>query len=298
MPDTVGNNLTNAQSIYLIASPKTFNESIGIENGVLDSDDYYTFTLNRSSSFTLSLTGLTADANVEVLDKVTGAVVTDANGIVLRSTNTGTLTESINTILNAGTYYIHVFPGPATNTLNPLTTPSTSYNLNVAADNNAKADIIWRNYSSGQNAIWQMNGVSYDFATLTTSVSDKNWKIQGSGDFNNDGQTDILWRNPASGQNVLWLMNGAVYKSSIALPAVSDANWQIGGVGDFNRDKKPDIVWRNYATGQNAIWFMNGTNFLSATAIEAQPSTAYRIQAVDDFNGDGQADIVFRNNTL
>jgi VCBS repeat-containing protein len=296
MPDTVGNNLANAKPVYLIASSKTFNESIGVENGVLDSDDYYSFTLNRSSSFTLSLTGLTADANVEVLDKTTGAVVTDVDGIVLRSTNTGTLTESINTILGAGTYYIHVFPGPAANSLDPLnTTPSTTYSLNVAANNSAKTDIIWRNYRSGQNAIWRMNGTSFESASFPTLVSDTNWKIQGSGDFNNDGQADILWRNSASGQNLVWIMNGSASLSNIALPTVKDSSWQIGGVGDFNQDNKPDIVWRNYSSAQNVIWFMNGSTLATTTFIDTQPRTDHKIQAVGDFDGDGQADIVFRD---
>jgi VCBS repeat-containing protein len=298
MPDTVGNNLANAKPIYLIASSKTFNESIGVENGVLDSDDYYSFTLSRSSSFTLSLTGLTADANVEVLDKATGAVITDTNGIALRSTNTGTLTESINTILAAGTYYIHVFPGPAANSLDPLnTTPSTNYSLNVAANNNTKTDILWRNYSTGRNAIWQLNGVSLELSTAIAGVSDPNWKIQGSGDFNSDGKSDIVWRNTATGANSIWLMNGASLTASIPIPALTGSGWQIGGAGDFNNDGKPDIVFSNYSTGQNTIWLMNGVTRTSTVNIESLPPNSIKMEAIGDFNADGQPDIVFRNLT-
>ncbi len=294
MPDTVGNNLTNAQPIYLIASSKTFKESIGVENGVLDSDDYYRFTLNKSSSVSLSLNGLSANASVEIQDS-NGAVVTDVDGIVLRSVNTGTLTEAINTTLNAGTYYIHVFPGPATNPSDPLnTTPSTSYNLNVAADNNAKTDLLWRNYTNGQNVVWQMNGTSIVQKSVTTTLSDTNWKIQGSGDFNNDGRPDILWRNPTTGQNMVWYMNGGVFSSSAFLSPVAGSNWQIGGVGDFNKDNKPDIVWSDSNTGQNIIWFMNGTIVSSKAYTDSLPDKTWKIQAIGDFNADGQSDIVFR----
>ena len=158
--DSIGNTLATAKPIFPIASTQTLTEFIGVDAGTLDSDDYYSFKLTRASSFTLSLTGLSANADVQVLNSA-GAIATDTDGSPLSSTNTGTLAESINGILNPGTYYIRVLPGPATDPLNPLgTTPSTNYNLNVTANSNTKTDILWRNYQTGENTVWVMDGIT------------------------------------------------------------------------------------------------------------------------------------------
>ena len=86
------------------------------------------------------------------------------------------------------------------------------------------------------------------WASLLT-VTDQNWTIVGTGDFNDDGKPDIILRNTSSGQDVVWYMNGATLTSWANLPAVADQTWAIVGTGDFNEDGKPDIVWRNTSTG-------------------------------------------------
>jgi hypothetical protein len=60
-------------------------------------------------------------------------------------------------------------------------------------------------------------------------VTDTNWQIVGTGDFNNDGKVDILWRNKSTGRNVVWLMNGTTYSSYAELMQVADTNWEIVG---------------------------------------------------------------------
>ncbi|MFM7791693.1 MAG: PPC domain-containing protein, partial [Microcystis panniformis] len=80
-----------------------------------DTNDYYRFSLGTSSNFSLNLTGLSADADVSLLDS-NGSVITS-------STNGGTSSESITRQLNAGTYYVRVYPRRG----------STNYNLSLAA---------------------------------------------------------------------------------------------------------------------------------------------------------------------
>jgi len=63
---------------------------------------------------------------------------------------------------------------------------------------------------------------------LITAVSDLNWKIAGTGDFDQDGRSDILWRHATTGQNAIWFMNGTTVKAGSALIAtVGDLNWKI-----------------------------------------------------------------------
>ena len=77
--------------------------------------------------------------------------------------------------------------------------------------------------------IWLLNGTTWSSSVSLTEVSDTNWEIGGTGDFNGDGKTDIVWRNKATGDNVIWLLDGTTWSSSVLLTGVSDTNWEIVG---------------------------------------------------------------------
>ena len=127
------------------------------------------------------------------------------------------------------------------------------------------------------------------------SVTDVQWTIVGTGDFNGDGQIDILWRNSVTGQNAVWFMNGVAGTGYTYLPPVIDLNWKIVGTGDFNGDGRIDILWRNSSTGQNAVWFMNGVTYVSYAYLPGVTDLNWQIVGTGDFNSDGQIDILWRN---
>ncbi len=297
MPDSVGNSLSTALGISLSPS-QSFTESV--EAGDLD---FYRFSLGSASTgVTLTLTGLTADANLELLNAA-GTPVSDSSGPLV-STNGGSLIEAINTVLGPGTYYIRVSPGPAADPANPLsTTPSTNYSLNVFQDNGIRADIVWRNSVTAESFAWFLDGSGNVASTGIPPGVGGGWDFQtASGDFNNDGNGDIVLRNfdptsPDFGKSGVWFMNGATRLSSeISSVVIPDANWQIRGAGDFDGNGQTDWVWRNSVTGQNSIWFLNGVQPLSGPLIDSR-SGPWQIQAAGDFNSDGKADIVWRNPT-
>jgi hypothetical protein len=76
-----------------------------------------------------------------------------------------------------------------------------------------KPDILWRNTSNGQNAVWFMNGATVTGFAVLDSLPDQAWTIAGTGDFNGDGKPDILWKNTTSGQNAVWFMDGVTVTS-------------------------------------------------------------------------------------
>jgi hypothetical protein len=80
-----------------------FFTSDAINQDFPDSFDYYRFNVNSLSTFNLSLTGLAADLNVELLN--------NRGEVVSSSTNTGTTNEAIDRLLDAGTYYVKVLQG-------------------------------------------------------------------------------------------------------------------------------------------------------------------------------------------
>ncbi len=158
-----------------------------------------------------------------------------------------------------------------------------------------RADILWRSTSTGQEAIWLMNGASVAGSGTFATVSGTSWHIVGTGDFNGDGKADILWRNVATGANVIWLMNGAAIASAASITPQTDLGWQVAGVADFNGDGKADILWRNASTGQEAIWLMNGASVAGSGTFATVSDTSWHIVGTGDFNGDGKADILWRN---
>jgi hypothetical protein len=175
--------------------------------------------------------------------------------------------------------------------------PLTTYRFEGTGDFNAdgKNDVLLRNGTTGQNALWLMNGTTLNGIVDLPALPNTAYKFEGTGDFNADGKPDIILRNTTTGQDALWLMNGTALQSIVDLPALANVAYRFESCGDFNADGKPDIVLRNYTTGQNAIWLMNGTVLQSIVDLPALPNTSYRIDAVADFNNDTKPDIVLRN---
>jgi hypothetical protein len=155
-----------------------------------------------------------------------------------------------------------------------------------------KADLIWRHMSSGEVAIWLMNGATIASSGFLGGVS-LAWEIAGTGDVNGDGKADIIWRHNNTGTVAVWLMNGLSI-TSVGFPGSTSTDWQIAGVGDVNGDGKADLVWRHMSSGEVAIWLMNGATIASSGFLGGV-SLAWEIAGTGDVNGDGKADVIWRN---
>lgn len=137
-------------------------------------------------------------------------------------------------------------------------------------------DLLWQHDTSGQVAIWHMDGVNLASATLTTpsTPSPQNWKLMGAGDFNSDGYPDFLWEHPTWGNVAIWYMNDALYTGmayTSPYSYVSDINWKAAGLGDFNQDGHIDIAWQHDLYGMISAWLMN--NYLIISFPSFNPST-------------------------
>ncbi len=91
--------------------------SISTESNVItatgfssETHDLYSFNIQGSSSFSLSLDDLSADADVMLIKDKNANGIFDVGERIAYSNNGGTFAESINTRLSAGTYYIEVYP--------------------------------------------------------------------------------------------------------------------------------------------------------------------------------------------
>jgi ELWxxDGT repeat protein/VCBS repeat-containing protein len=280
MPDTAGNSLATATSLNLNASVQSFTDLV-----TPAANDYYRFVLSARSSLNLSLTGLDANANVELLDNAGNPL--NLGGTPASSTNPGTFSELLDRPLDPGVYYVRVYPSDSVSLAN--------YTLNVSAQANLIAtDLLWRNSPEGQMAIWSLNGTSYGSAVLLTDSRPSNWTIAAVGDFNRDGQTDIVWRDNSAALTDVWFMNGTTSLSAAPIFPSLGSEWIVGGTGDFNNDSFVDLVWRNQVTGATDVWFMSGTASLSAASIGVPVGPEWVIGAIGDFNQDGNLDLLWR----
>ena len=161
-------------------------------------------------------------------------------------------------------------------------------------------DIIWQHQTQGWLAIWRMNGNQLVGGESLTPdrVADTNWKLAGTGDFNNDGHPDLLWHHQTTGMIAAWFMNGSRQVAGVSLTPdrVADTNWKIVATGDFNADGKRDILWQ-HTDRTLAVWLMNGTSLIDARALTPSQvvSADWRIVGTGDFNADGRTDIVWQN---
>jgi hypothetical protein len=92
-------------------------------------------------------------------------------------------------------------------------------------DGDGKADLVWRHMSSGEVAIWLMNGPTIASSGHLGGVP-LAWEITGAGDVNGDGKADIIWRNSQTGTVAIWLMNGLTVLST-GFPASTSTDWKI-----------------------------------------------------------------------
>jgi hypothetical protein len=90
---------------------------------------------------------------------------------------------------------------------------------------NGTADIVWRNTSTGEVALWLMNGTTIASSGFPGGVS-LNWQIAQVGDVNADGKADVIWRNRTSGGVAVWLMNGLAI-ASVGFPGTAPTEWEI-----------------------------------------------------------------------
>jgi hypothetical protein len=164
-------------------------------------------------------------------------------------------------------------------------------------DGDGKADVLWRNSSTGENYLYFMNGTAIAAEGYLRTVADQNWQVAGVGDFNADGNDDILWRNAVTGENYLYPMDGlAILGAEGFLRTVADANWRIVGTGDFDGDTTADILWRNAGTGENYLYPMDGTLIKPTEGfLRAVTDQSWQVAGVGDFDGDAKADVLWRN---
>ncbi|WP_375328542.1 S8 family serine peptidase [Microcystis sp. BLCC-F210] len=230
---TLDNTLATARDITIGATPTTYSDFVGST----DTNDYYRFSLGTTSNFSLDLTGLSADADVSLLN---------SNGrVITKSTNGGTSSESITRQLNAGTYYVRVYPYSG----------STNYNLSLAAASATIPDNAGNTLATARDITIGATPTSYsDFVGSTDSNDYYRFSLETSSDFSLN-----LTGLSADADVSLLDSNGSVITSST------------------NGSTSSESITRQLSAGTYYVWvypYSGSTNYnlsLSATTATVTP---------------------------
>jgi len=157
----------------------------------------------------------------------------------------------------------------------------------------ATGDLLWHNTTTGNVAVWLMNGLTKTGGPATVAAP-VGWVAQGCGDLDADGDADIVWRNPATSLLHVWLMTGQVVNTNSVVQNGSTVppNIVVIAVADFDGDHKADILFRNNTNNDLTLWKMNGNARVAFSTIGNVGNAEFL--GVGDFNGDGRYDVLWR----
>ncbi|MBD1914962.1 MULTISPECIES: VCBS repeat-containing protein [Cyanophyceae] len=189
----------------------------------------------------------------------------------------------------------------------PEQPPSSWFSVFADFNGDSKTDFFWQNNTTGEKAIWIMDGpniVNGGFLPSTPiSGSNPNDWDTAFGDFNGDSKTDILWENSVNGTKAVWIMDGPAIVNGGFLPTspktgTNGEDWD-SFFADFNGDGKTDILWNNTPDDQFAIWIMDGPTIIDGGFLPDAPITGQNGWQFEfrELNGDGKTDIYWTSST-
>jgi DNA/RNA endonuclease G (NUC1) len=260
----------------------------------------YTFTASDNGVHTFTITPAAAGTDTitatdTVTSSITGsATINVANGPFTRGDISGDGKADI--VLQAGgPVAVWKMNGATITSGTTVNDPGPAWTVRTAAtdfDMDGRADIVLKNTTTGEVALWKVN----DSSTVGAVISSPGiaWVPVGSGDFNGDGKGDLILQNSSTNQIAEWQMDGATILAGavISNPA---SPWKVIATGDFNGDGRTDIVLQNSSTSQVAEWQMNGFT-ITGTVINT-PGIDWKVVAAGDVNGDGKSDLVLQNSS-
>ncbi|MCW3096153.1 MAG: hypothetical protein JWL77_1771 [Chthonomonadaceae bacterium] len=158
-------------------------------------------------------------------------------------------------------------------------TPTAGWKVVGIADFNrdGRSDLVFQNQTTGQIAIWFMNGPVYQSGVQIPSTPGIDLQVVGTGDFNADGFADIVFQNRKTSQVTVWFMNAATYAGSGLLKSTLAPGWSVVGIGDYNGDGRADLLLQNQTTHQTVVWYLNGTFYQGGSVLSQSPPVDWNI---------------------
>ena len=161
-----------------------------------------------------------------------------------------------------------------------------------------RSDVIWRNGTNGDVAVWQMNGPTVPANEVILNVAAPGWEVRAAGDLNRDGTADLVWRNAGAGSVAFWYLNGKnlIGSDYLFLNDPVQKDWSVEAAGDLSGDGETDLVFRNVVNGTVRIMESLTRTSSHWNRDEYDISVGdlnWRLAGVGDFNGDRRADLLW-----
>ncbi|WP_374489593.1 pre-peptidase C-terminal domain-containing protein [Zoogloea sp.] len=242
--DNAGNTNTNARSIGLLGSTaQSFNDYVGSD----DTNDYYRFTLDSTRNLSLTLSGLSADADLMLFNST--------GGLLRLSNQGGTLSESITyNGLAAGTYFVRIyqFSGSTNYTLNARAlpvTPSLSIaplSANKAEGSSGSTPFTFTVTRSGDTSA--STSVAYTLVHGNTNAADFSGSLGGTVSFGVGQTTQTITLNVVGDQSIETHESFSVVLSNAVNGSITTGSASAVIVND---DFPPDNAGNTLATARN-----------------------------------------------
>jgi hypothetical protein len=244
--DYAGNSLGSARNLGTLSAARSFKDFVGSD----DTADFYKFTLSSTKPFTASLSGLAADANLQIIQDKNANGVIDSGETLGTSAKTGTASESLAKPLAAGTYYVRVYRGSG----------DTNYSLSLSPIGRLKIVFNYTYDASGfftahPAAKDRLNDAAATFALLNDNLSaitpggSNTWSIN----FQNPGAgggPGVTINNPTIAANTLTIYVGG--RSDLG-----GSELGMGGPGGFSAGGSTS--WLNTIRSRGQSGALNST---------------------------------------
>ncbi|MBI4660901.1 MAG: VCBS repeat-containing protein [Verrucomicrobia bacterium] len=162
----------------------------------------------------------------------------------------------------------------------------------------AHEDILFQ-HKEGTLAVWHMEGTRLRSGAFLDPMDpgDEDWRVVGTGDFDQDGHVDLLFQHKDATLAV-WYMDGLKVASGEFLKPdrTGDEEWRVAGAGDFNADGKVDLIFQ-HEDGSLAYWYLDGVKLIESGLLRPHDprDKRWRVASVADLNHDGRPDLVFQH---
>lgn len=165
-------------------------------------------------------------------------------------------------------------------------------------NSDAHEDLLFQ-HKDGSLAVWFMDGTQRTSAAFLDPVDpgDEDWRVVGTGDFNNDGKTDILFQHD-DGTLAVWYMDGIKLSSATLLKPdrPGEREWRVVGTGDLNSDGKTDLIFQ-HEDGTLGYWQLDGVKLVQSGLFNPfhPRDKRWHVSSIVDLNHDGKLDLVFQH---
>jgi len=158
------------------------------------------------------------------------------------------------------------------------------------------ADILWRNKTTDDWKIWQMqNGTRVAQTSWTDNFDPTHaWQVIGAGDTDKDGDDDVILNNPSTGEILIWEMQNHAVLATHSVG--TKVGYTLSRIGDFNKDGDVDLLLRQNSGDALITWEIENNAFVAERAL-ANTGTSYNPVCAADFDGDGDDDILLVNSS-